>query len=74
METLGKQNANSKDEKPGKSTSDAVEYLREKSEAEKDLRKEELEMKRNEQQIMIAQMKMIQEQNNAMLAILIKKV
>jgi len=76
METLGKRNADS-EEKPSKirkRTSDAVEYLREKFEAEKDLRMEELELKRNEQKMMMQQMKLMQDQNKALFSLLEKKM
>jgi len=81
MEALGKRNASDEatlEDKPAskkrKSTSDAVEYLKEKFEAEKELRKEELEIKKNEQQMMMAQMQMMQQQTNAMLSLLAKKL
>lgn len=79
MESLGKRNADSdsNDSKPKKSrkkSSDAVEYLREKLEAEKSLRQEEIELKRNEQKIMFEQMKLMQGQNKAIFTLLEKKL
>lgn len=77
METMRRKSDDFEDDKPSKrrrSTSDAVEYLKEKFENEKDLRKEELEIKKNEQQMMMAQMKIMQEQSNALLALLAKKL
>ena len=72
-----------KSSKYRKRSSDAVEYLKEKFQKEKELRKEEIELKRNEQQMMFYQqsqmqkqqlemMKMMQKQNEALMALLAK--
>ena len=75
-----------KSNKYRKRSSDAVEYLKEKFQKEKDLRKKEIELKRNEQQMMLDQqirvrcknsswksvMKMMQKQNEALMALLAK--
>lgn len=61
MERLGKTQKINADSGKGKSSkyrkrsSDAVEYLKEKFQKEKELRKEEIELKRNEQQMMFYQ-------------------
>ena len=81
-----KRNADSEEGKSSKyrkRSSDAVEYLKEKFQEEKELRKEEIELKRNEQQMMLDQqsqmqkqqlemMKMMQKQNEALMALLAK--
>lgn len=83
-----KRNADSgkgKSSKYRKRSSDAVEYLKEKFQKEKQLRKEEIELKRNEQQMMFYQqsqmqkqqlemMKMMQKQNEVLMALLEKAV
>ena len=90
MERLGKtqkRNADSEEGKPSKRgrkrSSDAVEYLKEKFELESKLRKEEMEFKKNEQQMLMGQqsqmqkqqlemMKMVQQQNQSLMALLEK--
>lgn len=90
MERLGKtqkRKAESDEEKPSKSkkrrSSDAVEYLKDKFEVESKLRNEEMELKKNEQQMLIDQhsqmnkqqlemMKMMQQQNQSMMTLLEK--
>ena len=91
MERLGKtqkRNADSEEEgKPSKRgkrrSSDAVEYLKEKFELESKLRKDEMEFKKNEQQMLMDQqsqkhkqqlemMKMVQQQNQSLMALLEK--
>lgn len=91
MERLGKTEkkcrfGGKKSNKYRKRSSDAVEYLKEKFQEEKDLRKKEIELKRNEQQMMLDQqirvrcknsswksvMKMMQKQNEALMALLAK--
>lgn len=83
MERLGKtqkRNADSDEEegKPSKRgkrrSSDAVEYLKEKFELESKLRKDEMEFKKSEQQMLMDQKsqlemtKMVQQQNQSLIA------
>ena len=80
-------NADSEEGKPSKRgkrrSSDAVEYLKEKFELEGKLRKDEMEFKKNEQQMLMDQqsqmhkqqlemMKMVQQQNQSSMALLEK--
>ena len=90
MERLGKtqkRNAHSEEGKPSKKgkrrSSDAVEYLKEKVELESQLRREEMDFKKTNQQMLVDQqsqmhkqqlemMKMLQQQNQSLVAILEK--
>ena len=90
MERLGKtqkRNADSDGGKPSnkgkRRSSDAVEYLKEKFETESKLRKEEMEFKKSQQQMLMDQqsqmhkqqlemIKMVQQQNQSLMALLEK--
>ena len=90
MERLGKtqkRKADSEEGNPSKKgkrrSSDAIEYLKEKFELESQLRREEMEVKKSKQQLMVDQqsqmhkqqlemMKMIQQQNQSLVALLEK--
>ena len=85
MEPLGKtqkRNADSEEEKPSermkRRSTGAVEYLKEKFELESKLRKDEMEFKKSEQQMLMDQKsqlemtKMVQQQNQSLIALLEK--
>lgn len=82
-----KRNAHSEEGKPSKKgkrrSSDAVEYLKEKVELESQLRREEMDFKKTKQQMLVDQrsqmhkqqlemMKMLQQQNQSLVALLEK--
>ena len=86
LDKTQKRNADSGEEKSGKyrkRSSDSVEYLKEKFQVEKELKKAEIEFKRKEQQMMLEQqshthkqqlemMKLMQKQNEALIDLLAK--